>query len=314
MISVIVPIYNAEKYLLRTLQCLQEQSLPDFEVLLIDDGSKDNSAIILKDFAATDTRFRYIYQENQGVSAARNQGLKLCRGQYVTFVDADDTFPSNYLQKLMDVLNDQDCPMSVCDVVVFENERENNRFSCTSEKLQQAEALDLILSRRSINSGPCAKLFRRDVLSGIEFPPLKAYEDILFVIEAVCRCNAVAVTTETQYNYIQNEGSAMNSFIKVPSMDIVMATEKMLSFIKDREDLDPQCFYTTVSHLMQYAAPLVKHEEENARSFVNATRQLYKKYLRKIWTCGAFPWKEKITFTLFTYGWVYQNKKITRMR
>ncbi|MBE6985057.1 MAG: glycosyltransferase family 2 protein [Ruminococcaceae bacterium] len=303
MISVIIPIYNAEKYLLRTIHCLQEQLYTDFEVLLIDDGSKDNSAAVLRDIAAKDTRFRYIYQENQGVSAARNHGLELCKGQYVTFIDADDVIPNNYLANLLETLLENHCQMSVCDVVILRDEKESKRFSCTSNKLEQTEALNLILSRRNINSGPCAKLFQREILKGIQFPPLKAYEDILFVINAVCRCEDIAVTSDTQYNYIQNEGSAMNGFLKLPSKDIITATEKLLEFLRDRKDLDPQCFYVTTSHLMQYAAPLLKNNDEKARSFVKATRSVYKRNLRRIWTCVAFPWKEKITFTLFTFGW-----------
>lgn len=303
MISIIIPIYNAEKYLLRTIHCLQEQSFTDFEVLLIDDGSKDNSAAILKEIATKDARFRYIYQENQGVSAARNHGLELCRGEYVTFIDADDVIPSNYLAKLLETLFENHCQLSVCDVVILRDEKECKRFSCKSNKLERTEALNLILSRRNINSGPCAKLFRREILKGIQFPPLKAYEDILFVIDAVCNCEHIAVTSDTQYNYTQNEGSAMSGFLKLPSKDIITATEKLLEFLRDRKELDPQCFYVTTSHLMQYAAPLSKSDDEKAKTFVKATRSVYKRNLRRIWSCAAFPWKEKITFTLFTFGW-----------
>ncbi len=281
---------------------------------MIDDGSRDNSAAILNEISAADSRFRYIYQENQGVSAARNHGLAISKGRYITFIDADDILPENYLEMLMKALTNDDCQMSVCDVTVIENEKETMRFSCETNKLDQRETLNLIISRREINSGPCAKLFRREVLNDLKFPPLKAYEDILFAIAAVCKCEHIAVTNKTEYRYIQNVGSAMSTFLKIPSQDIVTATEQMLAFLKDRKDLSPLCFYTTASHLMQYVLPLLNSDDEKARGFVNAARCVYKQYVREIWSCSAFPWKEKITFTLFAYGWIYQNKRIKRLR
>lgn len=303
IITVIIPIYNAEKYLLRTMQCLQKQTFSDFEVLLMDDGSKDGSANILKEISKDDSRFRYIYQENQGVSAARNHGVELSKGKYITFLDADDVIPQNYLEKLINPMRDHSCQMSVCDVAVITDGKETKRFRCECESLTQLQALNLLLSREEINSGPYAKMFCREILDGIFFPPLKAYEDILFVISAVSKCEKIGVTTDTEYQYIQNEGSAMSTFLKVPPMDVVTATKQIVSFIKERKDLSDQCLYVTLSHLMQYVQPLMGHDSENARDFVRASKRIYKQNLTRIWRCSAFPWKEKITYTLFAFGW-----------
>ncbi len=100
MISVIIPVYNAEKYLTHTIRCLQAQTCTDFEVLLVNDGSADRSAQICAESAKADTRFRVLTQENQGVSAARNKGLAASKGEYITFLDADDEVPDNYLETL----------------------------------------------------------------------------------------------------------------------------------------------------------------------------------------------------------------------
>lgn len=313
MISVIIPVYNAEKYLARTIRCLQAQTDADFEVLLVNDGSIDRSAQICAEAAATDARFQVLTQENQGVSAARNNGLASSKGEYITFLDADDEIPDNYLEALRRALADSSCAAAVCDVVVVDNGRETVRFTLPPQKLTQQQALHYLLTRQGINSGPCAKLFRREVLDGLAFPALKAYEDILFVVEAMCRCECIAITDETEYRYIQNTGSAMSAFAKMPSADIVTASERLMDFIVKHPELDPRCFYITASHLMQYALPLTQREGAEAKAFVAAVRKVYMRHRRDIRCCAAFPWKEKMVYLLFAYGWLYHDKKIKRI-
>ena len=313
-ISVIIPVYNAAQYLPRTIRCLREQTICDMEVLLIDDGSNDGSAAICQEIASNDRRFLYIHQENQGVSAARNNGLSRSRGEYIAFLDADDIIPTNYLETLLEILEKNRAQMAVCDVVVITNGLETGRFSCPVDALTQREALNYLLSRQAINSGPCAKLYRRDILSDIWFPPLKAYEDILFVVDALSRCSCVASTSRTEYQYIQNDTGAMSSFLKTPSRDIVVATEKILYFLQQRKALDPYCFYITVSHLMQYVLPLINKRTEESDRFIQLSRMLTRKYLGEIWRCPAFPWKEKITYWMFTLGWIYHDRKISKLR
>ena len=104
-ISIIVPIYNAEKTLSQTLNSIRNQSYNNFEVLLIDDGSSDGSSKICKLYVSLDNRFNYVYQHNKGVSSARNEGLKVANGDYVIFVDSDDTLPPRSLEHLINAKN-----------------------------------------------------------------------------------------------------------------------------------------------------------------------------------------------------------------
>lgn len=312
-ITVIIPIYNAEKYLSSTFLCLKNQSFTDFEVLLVNDGSTDASERICLEAAQSDPRFRYIYQENQGVSAARNKGLALSEGEYITFMDADDDIPENYLEALYNALTEGNCPMSVCDVAVITDGTETASFTMPAQQLTQQEALDYVLTRTKINSGPCAKLFKREILEGLTFPPLKAYEDILFVVDALCQCDRVAVTDQTEYRYLQNAGSAMSTFMKMPSKDIVAVSEKLLAFLAEREDLNPRCFYITASHLMQYVLPLASREEPEAKAFIADAKHVYRKYGCNILKCPAFPWKEKVVYLLFSVGYLYSNGTIKKV-
>lgn len=313
MISVIIPIYNASAYLPCMIRCLQAQTTSDFEVLLINDGSTDDSGQICHEVAELDPRFRVISQANGGVSSARNRGIQSAAGDYVAFLDADDEIPPNYLEQLLKALTEHSAPVAVCDVAIISDAQETARFTCESGVLSQCQALNYLLSRRKINSGPCAKLFRRDILSGLTFPPLRVYEDILFVVEALCRCDCVAVTNQTEYRYLQNSSSAMGAIFRMPSMDIVEATSRLLEFIQCHPELDPACLYITISHLMQYVQSIIDNCGQDAREFIRAACRLTRNCTLRILKCPAFPQKEKAVFILFASGWLYHKRKIYKV-
>lgn len=314
MISIIIPIYNAEKELPRTVDCLLAQMERDFEVLLVDDGCKDGSGQICDEIAEKDYRFHAIHQGNAGVSAARNRGLTEAKGGYITFLDADDAIDPWYLSALLTACETTGADIAVCDVVLEQNGIERTRFTLPEQVLSQADGLNYLLSRQGINTGPCAKLFRKEMLEGVAFPPLRAYEDILFVKDAFCRAEKIAVTDKAIYHYIENADGAMSSFSKAPSLDIVKATDQLLSFYKTRRDLSPMCFYITASHLMQYVIPMLPTPTEQELPFLTAAQKLYRKYETDICRCKAFPWKEKVVYLAFSAGWTFHGRKLSRIQ
>ena len=302
MISIIVPVYNPGKRLSFLLDCIHNQSERDFEVLLIDDGSDDGSAGICDEFSKFDPRFRVFHQNNIGVSEARNRGLETASGSFVTFLDADDEIPVDYLEVLFETLRQTDADVAVCDVAIIKNDREINRFTHTPKELDVNSALNLLLSRTKINSGPCAKLFSRRVLRKIKFPRLKVYEDILFVRDVFANAQKIVVTNQTEYRYIQNVGSATDKNQKAPSLDVIKATDNLADFLRRRPELDSYCFYITISHMMQYALPLTKGQDRESLRFTMGARELLKKFKKDIVLCNAFPWKEKVLFMFYAYS------------
>ena len=308
MISIIVPIYNAEKELPRMLCSIQKQSVEEYEVIMIDDGSKDRSADICKEIAKKDLRFQYYYQENKGVSIARNNGLRRAKGEYIAFVDADDEIDKNYLETLMCACKYSD--IAVCDMVVESNGIEVKRFTGEYDKLPREQAINLLLSRKIISSGPCAKLFKRDIIGKIVFPELKTYEDMLFNLYVFFNAATVTITSKTQYHYIENSQGAMSGMKKAPSKDIIDASDQIMQFIvKSKDIIEPECLYVTISHLFQYVLAMVLGKSKWDVGFLMESRLMYKKYLGNILNCTAIPMKEKIVFVCFVFGWIYTNKK-----
>ncbi|MGN1194929.1 MAG: glycosyltransferase family 2 protein [Acutalibacteraceae bacterium] len=313
MISIIIPIYNAESNLRRMLDSVLAQTYTDYECILVDDGSTDASYDVCKEYENRDSRFFCFVQGNGGVSSARNRGLELAKGDYITFLDADDSIPEHYLAELYAACKNAD--IAVCDTVIYENGKETLRFTHKRSCLTGTEAINFLLSRKHINSGPYSKLFKKEILKDLQFPPLKTYEDILFVLDAFTRAEKIAVTDKTEYHYIQNSDGAMSAMMKEPSADIIVATDRILQFISERKDLQPECTYVTVSHLYQYALPLLASQNYVGSDFIKKTARLTSKYMHLILSCKAIPWKEKMTFFLFAHGTALESGfKVHRIR
>lgn len=313
MISIVVPVFNAERNLKRMLESILTQSYQEFECILIDDGSTDSSYSICKEYEKRDARIHSFTQGNQGVSYSRNRGIELTRGEFVAFLDADDFIPPNYFSELIKCCENGD--IAVCDVVIIENHEEKFRFSTGETTLEQTDAINCLLRRKHINSGPCGKMYKKEVIKNLKFPSLNTYEDILFVLDAFSNSQKIVTTNKTQYFYIQNINGAMSNMIKEPSLDIVVASERLLQFITQRHDLRPESCYVTLSHLFQYAIELLDSNHYRNSEFIDKTRKLFREYSSLMLTCGAIPWKEKIVFFLFAHGIVLQSgKRINRIR
>lgn len=312
IISIIIPVYNAEHTLHEMVDSLNKQTFQNFEVILVDDGSTDGSLELCRALVEQSERYAVYTQENQGAYAARNTGLSHVTGEYVTFVDADDELDARYLERLLEAIQDAD--ISICDVSVVKQGKEVRRFTHASGRISSQQAIEALLERETVNSGPCAKLFRRKLLDGLRFPPLRVYEDILFVLETFRRSTSVSVVDDVAYYYIQDGESTMSACHKMPSLDIVRATETLMNYVREHRELDPKCCYTTVSHLFQYAMPLTVAREFRDCEFIKETRRVYRAYLGEILQCKAMPWKEKLIFLCYTYGIVISKGTWKRIK
>lgn len=210
VVSVIVPVYKAEKYLHRCVDSLLAQTFRDFEVLLVDDGSPDCSGELCDEYAARDPRVRVFHKENGGVSSARQCGLDHARGEWIMFVDADDYLPSNAIDRLyVEVGN--------VDIVQGNYADEAGHVSFSNYKRQILSNTDWIrgILNGTIHSGPVAKIIRRECLdcTVFEMPREIVYgEDLLANIRLGFLCRRVAVIPEIVYVYCMNEDSISHRF------------------------------------------------------------------------------------------------------
>jgi glycosyltransferase involved in cell wall biosynthesis len=196
MISIIIPIYNAEKYLSECLDSVLSQTYKDFEIILINDGSKDNSESICKDFQKRNSRIKYIFQENSGASKARKKGVQNVNGEWIMFVDADDTIEQNTLQILIE--NSQNADIIVAEIDV--------RWKNTIYGEMTADIYTSLLLKRKLNPGPVAKLFRRNLFSEYIFDiPKKIVvgEDFIMNVRIAQNASRIKIIKDCIYHYRQ---------------------------------------------------------------------------------------------------------------
>ena len=232
LVSIIVPVYNAEKYLPRCIDSILGQSFSDFELLLINDGSKDNSGKICDGYAANDSRVRVFHKENGGASAARNYGLDNATGKYVCFVDADDWVDKDYLKQL---LPNEEEEMVVCSI---RYEGNTNKNLCISNKKRNKECIESTLHQMIDHMAvcsPCCKIMRRDIIerNQIRFDTdVSAGEDMLFICDYFSAgLEKIRTLSLPLYHYYVDDNESLSHRI----VDFE-TTEYVLDCIKERID------------------------------------------------------------------------------
>ena len=234
MVSIVIPVYNAEKYIKKSIESILHQTYPVWELILIDNGSEDDSFKICQEYAKKEERIQVLHQyQNKGVSAARNLGLEKANGDYVTFLDADDWVAEDYLEQLVKAAKSTQADMLVCQYKkVYDADREES----TLEKVQEQQAFltkeyhqeDYVEQCLLNGYTHCwGVLYRLALLDGIRFPArITIGEDVLFLIDTILQAEKIVVTEYDGYRYYINENGAMNRKFTPSYMDQILCWQK----------------------------------------------------------------------------------------
>lgn len=211
LISIIVPVYGVEAYIVECIESLINQSYKNIEILLIDDQSPDKCPEICEKYAEIDKRIKVIHKENGGAGSARNVGLRNYRGEYVCFVDGDDYVDENYIQVLYDAISKNNADIAVIDYeYLYKNKVEKNDLPIQNEKLSNTEYLKQFLIRW--NTGMMTnKLFKRSILKNIFFVEGRRIDDEFFTYQAVMNSKFIVQKQDVLYIYRMRASSVMNT-------------------------------------------------------------------------------------------------------
>ena len=228
-ISVVVPVYNVEKYLETCVGSILSQSTQDFEIILVDDGSTDNSGKICDALKEKNGNIRVIHKHNAGPSHTRNTGMEIAQGDYITFIDSDDTIHPDYLRILLSLIDDYKADMSSCGFL-FCNEGEkpcynDNQYS--KGALPGKDALKLMLSGKLHGTSACALLIKRELAKRFLFPIGKFHEDDLTTYKYFLNAATVAYTKAPLYTYFQRKNSIMHKPFSKIDVDELDAGDKI---------------------------------------------------------------------------------------
>ena len=239
-ISVIVPVYNTEKYLHRCIDSILAQTFTDFELILVDDGSTDSSGAICDEYAAKDSRIRVFHQSNQGQAAARNHALDWMfansDSKYISFVDSDDSVHTGYLSSMLDAIACSGCSVSICGYKKVTSENE-----CVSGGTGGVTVLDFEEYFCTVIPGydsvsPVARLYSRELLGHVRFPEGKICEDLFVIPKVLFECSKIAVIDAFFYYYFQTEDSTMRQKWNRRLLDEVEASEELLRFMSEKQN------------------------------------------------------------------------------
>jgi glycosyltransferase involved in cell wall biosynthesis len=243
LISVIVPLFNVEQYLIESLKSIQNQSYANIEIILINDGSTDTTRTICEKFSHTENRAKLINTENKGVSSARNIGIEYSSGEYLIFLDPDDLFEPQLIEKLYKQIEVFETDISCCGFTK-EYKRTVSSIEKTNEVnliLSPTEALNLILDDQYFKGFVWNKLFSKNIINfpnKIKFDEdIQFCEDLLFCCQAISQSKKISYENTGLYHYFINENSVSKNKFSSKKMTSLNALEKIISLIKN-DDLE----------------------------------------------------------------------------
>lgn len=224
-ISIIVPVYKVEKYLRKCVDSILAQTFTDFEVILVDDGSPDNSGKICDEYAEKDSRVRVLHKANGGLSSARNAGIEIAKGKYLGFVDSDDYIAEDMYELLYNNILKENADMSICGIYdVYEGKEPI--VKPTIEKVVSAdEALLLILQGNIISVHAVNKLYKRELFSKVRYPEGKYHEDSFIIVDLLEQCQKVAIDSKQKYYYYHRLGSINTETFSEKQFEFIEAWE-----------------------------------------------------------------------------------------
>lgn len=240
MISVIIPVYNAEKYLENSVKSVLAQTFEDFEIIMVDDGSSDNSPAICDSLVEKDSRVRVIHKKNEGVSVARNTGLDAVKGDYIFFMDSDDLITENCFDVLMTALKSNDADIAMGNLYYTrEDGSPIEKFNAMSPvKDEVMTNIDFLKKLTMLSSQfyciSCNKIFKTKLFDGIRYPVGKINEDEATIHKIVYNAKKIVSVEQPLYNYIKHPGSITTKQFTLKNLDREDAFYSRIKFLQEK--------------------------------------------------------------------------------
>lgn len=302
LISIIVPVYNVEPYLRRCLDSIVNQTYTNLEIILIDDGSPDNCPKICDEYAAKDKRITVIHKKNGGLSDARNAGLDICKGEYVSFVDSDDWIANTYVELLTKAIIDNNADISVCE---FIRTTQTYNLSISSSNIKY-EVFDSTTATKKLWSEnyitfviACGKLLKRTLFSNIRFPKGFVHEDVFISYKFLYNAHKTIFLSIPLYCYFQRKDSIMGN-ARPSSVRALKAYVERYEFFKEHNEteLSKLCLNTLCWDLLYAYAQLKQGHQIQGFTKAKDILTLFQNY-QKDYCNFDFPLFSKICFKIF---------------
>lgn len=303
LVTIVVPVYKVEKYIDRCIKSILNQTYKNLEIILVDDGSPDNCGKICENYAQKDKRIKVVHKENGGLSDARNAGISISNGKYISFIDSDDYIDPEYIELLYKTIKKDKSDMAISShKVIYENGTVLEKATKEESILKPKEVLKRILYDDGIDLSAWAKLYKIELFKEIRYPKGRLFEDAATTYKLVDKCEKISIISRSTYNYIIRGNSITNVNFSEKKMDLIISTEEMCNYVKKKypdleEATNRRLMYAYLSTLTQ----LVKSNEKNE----NAEKKLYgyiKQNSKMILRDKNVPKRDKIAIISTKFG------------
>lgn len=314
-ISVIVPVYNVESYLQECVDSLLAQDVPGLELIFVNDGSTDGSRGILEEYSRRHDNVIVIDQENSGQSVAKNNGIKVASGKYISFVDADDIMMEGALRALFDKAEQNSCPMVVGGVMLYWAEpgrlkRYDSLHVSENRKYSGKDVCGMLL-REEMHCVMHAKIYRRDcwVEHGVSFPAGQIYEDMLPAFSIVMACGECMFVDRPCYKYRMREGSSVAVTTPKKVRDLLKSLGDVKRFVLDNDVVQGESDPLLMSFDVNYGiyATQLNSRLTGGEDFSQEIRTLMYSFYKVLFS-QVIRFRNKIKYVLCRIGILYRKK------
>lgn len=313
-ISVIVPVYNVEKYIEECAKSILRQTYKNLEIIFVNDGSTDNSTYLLKNIINDDDRCIIVDQNNGGLSSARNTGLKMSSGEYITFIDSDDFLRDTYIEELYMCLVENKADLSIGGFTYYYENSDAYRKTITVndgqiDRISCAEAIDRMYSfQNKYNVSfvtAWGKLYRKNLFENICFPEGKTYEDEFTTYKLYLNSGSIVYVNKELYVYRIREGSIMSKKYGLDNLNPVDALEERIEILKEKniEELETEYSYLC---LLSYNIHMLKKH-----GYAEEAKKLKSKYINyysKVYFRVGLKRKIKLLMIRYINSIIYKYK------
>jgi len=310
LISIIIPVYNVEPYLRKCVDSVLAQTYANFEIILVNDGSSDNCGKICDEYAEQDGRVRVVHKENGGSSDARNAGLNIALGDYISFIDSDDFVTQSYVEYLYDLIIRYNADISTCNYLPLKEDGRviKSKDSLVEdtfydkEKFKKMFSVMLYEENTTIYDSACAKLYKKTLFTDIEFPNGKLFEDVRTVPQLLHKAEKIIFGREKHYFYQIRQNSMITQRFSEKNYDFINAIKEMCKFIGDNYNgLGKACARRYTSAMIRVLRQMIELDGFDKKE-ANSLRKKILQSGRPLLFDGKAPKRDKFAIFILLLG------------
>lgn len=300
LISIIVPVYNVEDYLEKCVYSIINQKYKNLEIILVNDGSIDNSGLICEELSKLDNRIKVYHKKNGGLSDARNYGVDKAKGEYIGFVDSDDYIHENMYSHLYEVANKEDADVVECSFLLdYGNKIREYNTEIYYKILDREGYLKEYLTMERVYGAVCWKLIKAEIAKKIKFPIGKFYEDAFYSYELINIANKYVITSEKMYYYLMRPNSITNKKFEVRHVDNIEISNKFLNFtIENYKNLEEEAFNKEVYAYFSVLNKILELDNYKDNEYLKDIISYFRKNLYRIIKNNVIPKNRKLSIIL----------------